>query len=280
MFFGEFLNLFIVKPITRFDRAAALEKSWEIAYTTITDRNISNTYLKPFILKDTGKIKPVLVINTTEIETGLQCWVTNVVPNGTLFQNDRDLLSGKVSNIRYSTAINFSSRFPLFSPGAEIDLPGGYRRHYLDGGYVENTGTASMQEMLQELRTTPEFKKVTPVVISLLFSEADSTASDVKAFSDITEIFAGIYNTRSGRSKTSQALFQRFITDSCKGIYIPAPLKPKEKDVPMNWVLSEQSMNHILNDVNYKLIKDPDSAILRKFFHENLTYLQMPGKKR
>ncbi|WP_344764085.1 hypothetical protein [Pedobacter ginsengiterrae] len=271
MFFGEFLNLFYWKMADRFDRAVALEKSWEGAYGKFVD-GARNTYGDEFILPDTGRAKPVLLINTTEVETGRQCWVSGASLPTAFLATQRDLLANKVSSTRYSTAINFSSRFPLFSPGAAISLAHGHRLHYLDGGYVENTGTGAMLEILDELRSTDAYKMIRPVVISLRFSEVAKDTTDLKALNELTEIFFGLYNTRVGRSEWSSAMLEKRIkADS--GIFIKAPLSPEEKKIPMNWVLSEQSMNRIQADIKIKL--HPDSSVFRTFFRKDVSYVPL-----
>ncbi|RYE59543.1 MAG: hypothetical protein EOP48_00570 [Sphingobacteriales bacterium] len=275
MFYGEFLNLFYWRSIPLFDRAIVLEKAWEAAYEEFGPEKDVNTYDHPFLLNpDTGAVKPIFIINTMEVETGLQCVLTNTLPKGMLFENTRDLFGGSLENVRYSTAINFSSRFPLFSPGGMLSLPKGIRRHYLDGGYVENTGAASMLELINLIKGTTDYKNIVPVVLSLRFS-ADSTAGDgIRNFNELNEIVSGMLNIRAGRSNTAIAELKREI-ESCDGVWIEAPLTPEEKEIPMNWVLSTQSMRRIRADINKKL--SVDSNLLIKLLRRDITY--MPLKK-
>jgi hypothetical protein len=279
MLFGEFLNLFILKHIERFDRAVALEKSWEEAYHEFIGQRRGNTYSRNFILPDTGAVKPMLVINTTEIESGLQCWMTNLDMKSLRFRHDRDLLLHKIGTTSYSTAINFSSRFPLFSPAAATTLGNrdtSYRLHYLDGGYVENTGSASMLEILEILQSSKDADKVVPVVISLLFSEEDKRRPNIHVFNDVNEVISGIYNTRAGSSRTSRNKLSVLVSKWNKGIMIDAPLSAEQKSVPMNWVLSGQSMNLIKKDVINKLNAEGD--IMKKFFRPDLNYIRYAKK--
>ena len=117
MLFGDFLSLFIPWPVSYFDRAAALEQSWEKAYEQVKGSG-QNVFEQNFLYQRAGAVAPMLIINTTEIETGLQCWITDLKPDSLAF--GRDILSHKVRSLRYSTAINFSTRFPLFSPAARM----------------------------------------------------------------------------------------------------------------------------------------------------------------
>jgi len=67
------------------------------------------------------------------------------------FSNTRDLGNRYHSNIALSTAIHLSARFPLVSPAAmfESKIDGRViRRHYVDGGYFENSGQANLKELM------------------------------------------------------------------------------------------------------------------------------------
>jgi len=275
MLFGDFLNLFIPWHIKNFDRAIALERSWMDAYQATLHEGEKNLFSEPFIDGKKDLLKPVLIINTTEIESGYQCWVSNSRPSGIFYQQKRDLLQEKVKEISYSTAVNFSTRFPLFSPGAEIDTTGG-RFHYLDGGYVENTGAASTVELLNILKEeVKDFDKVIPIVIYLRFSENTNTqAKNIKYANELVEIVSGIYNTRVGRSFTAIAQLNRFVHAN-NGIIIDEPLSRNDRDVPMNWVLSNQSTSNILEDITKKLNDTSQNGIKVKMLTKGAKYLRL-----
>jgi len=274
MLFGDFLNLFLPWHVDLFDRSIALEKSWEKSYQSVVGEKQENIFTRSFIAKKTKPDQPLFIINTTEVETGLQCWISNLVPDSLLFKNQRDLLSDRVNNLNYSTAINFSTRFPLFSPAAKI---GGSnqkpRLHYLDGGYVENTGSTSMLEILELLKNkSPYFNQITPIVITLLFSEEDKTNPNINFGNELLEVLNAVTNTRSGNSKISRFRIKQFLKENGSGFAIDAPLTAAEKNAPMNWVLSAQSMNNINRDVQDKLNNTTESGIITKILRSDLIY--------
>ncbi|WP_406826437.1 hypothetical protein [Pedobacter sp. KACC 23697] len=276
MLFGDFLNLFLPIHIKLFDRSIALEKSWEQSYQSLINHNQENVFSSSFA---SGKIKPnqpLFIINTTEVETGLQCWVSNLVPDSLALKNQRDLLAEKVNDLNYSTAINFSTRFPLFSPAAKVGgLNGNPRLHYLDGGYVENTGSASMLEVLQLLKSrSPYFNQITPIVITLLFSEEDKTTPNIRFGNEFIEILNALTHTRSGNSKISRFQLKQFLNRDSIGLPIDEPLTPEEKKVPMNWVLSAQSMNNITRDIEDKLNNTSETGIINKLRIHHLNFPQ------
>lgn len=277
MLYGDFLHLFIPFYVSGFDRAVALEESWEVAYQNTMGLNANNVFTDKFI-SNPGVAAPVFVINTTEVETGFQCWISNFSLSQLRFGPQRDLLRSKVENVRYSTAINFSSRFPLFSPAAKIGGDENYpTSHYIDGGYVENTGSASMLEILKSIKKTNpyEFDQIRPVVIYLLFNDSDSESSDsVTVFNELTEVIAGIYNTRAGRTKTARAELTDFVA-SHGGLNIYQPLK--SENVPMNWVLSQLAIESITKDVEHKLADSTSSAILKQLPLDGLPRIRKVG---
>jgi len=277
MLFGDFLNLFLPIHINLLDRSIALEKSWEESYQSLIDKNQENIFSRSFAC---GKIKPsqpLFIINTTEVETGLQCWMSNLMPDSLFFNDHRDLLAKNVNDLNYSTAINFSTRFPLFSPAAKVGgVNGNPRLHYLDGGYVENTGSASMLEVLQLLKSkSTNFNQITPIVITLLFSEEDKTAPNIRFGNELIEIFNALTHIRSGNSRTSRFRLKQFLQENSVVGPIDEPLTAKEKNVPMNWVLSAQSMNNITGDIDDKLNNTSGNGIITKLLKNDLSFPQI-----
>jgi len=270
MFYGDLLNLFIPVHINRFDRAIALENSWEYAFQQIIKPGAKNTFKNDFLAPYQNQYKhplPLLLINTTEVETGNQCWITNVVPGSIIYARQRDLLRTKMhdTSVNYSTAINFSSRFPLTSPGGMIREKNEFhdrKLHYVDGGYYENTGAASMEELLLQVRADSISRQVYPVVIYLRFSnDPANQTKDISFANEISEIILGIYDTRNGRTYMAvqqlNGLTRHFSATTGKhentGLVIDEPLDEDQRQVPLDWALSKQSMDNVKRDVNKKL---------------------------
>lgn len=268
MFFGDIINLFLPRMVNRFDRAEALERAWENAYEGIAKKG--NIYQESYLQRYVQPNLPVLVINTTEVETGYQCWLSTVIPQHLNHGNERDLLQNKITrNIRYSTAINFSTRFPLFSPGGMLQLErdggpcksqpdsGLHKLHYVDGGYFENTGAGSLVELLNELQRDDSIRQqIRPIVILLRFSN-ETSSQDINFGNELTEILGGLYDTRGGHSHIAVEnlvrLVKHFRLDGVSGIVIDEPLSATQREVPMNWALSNISIGHIRGEVDAKL---------------------------
>lgn len=274
MFYGELINLFIPFSIKRFDRATALEEGWEEGFEKILTRNHQNVFSANYLqLYGPSHTNPALFINTTEVESGLSCWLSNVkTDSGIIMGKQRDLLAYKIRNgINYSTMVNFSSRFPLFSPGATVKQNDFQKFHYVDGGYVENTGCGTMLEIIQALLPLIKENRIRPYVLVLRYNDDKNAATkNINVANEISEILSGIYNTRGGRSSMAQRQLEIFVEDSLHGKVSVLPLDKNGSQVPMNWVLSARSLNQIESDIKFKW-EHWNENDLRKFLYFDTT---------
>src|SRR5690606_38955437 len=221
MFYGDILNLFVPWQIQRFDRAIALEDAWEAGYESIINSSHQNYFSRHILsLFPREHSYPAIYVNTTEVETGRQCWITNVEPSPRMVRGEqRDLLGFRIgAGIRYSTMINFSTRFPLFSPAATVVESSSRKFHYVDGGYYENTGMATMKEVIASLAPTIRLYRsmgidLRPNVLVLRFSEGNGRHQNLNFGNEISEILLGIYNTRAGRAEVAEAELIRLVEE-------------------------------------------------------------------
>lgn len=283
--FSEIINYFIPFHIASMDRAIAMEKVWEYAWKRIYSKDQENILGRSF--NETVKQGlPAVFINTTEVETGLQCVWSNVDINSLPLHQQRDLYKRTNKQIAYSTAINLSTRFPLISPGAAFfykersgndSIP--VRRHFVDGGYYENKGTETLLQVLQALHL--ENKPVKPYVLQFNFGEVDSSFVSVTSFNEVKEVVSGIYNTRRGRGSISQYELHHYVRDSLKGEFINLNLTLNTKRIPMNWILSNTAVNR-LSDLIGKTVKLSNDKDLRdkielyKLFLYKPEYIRRP----
>lgn len=288
MFYADVVSLFFPFHIQKFDRAIILEKAWEHGYEKVVKKDSRNIFSSDFrsLYRDTSKIFPAIFINTTEAETGRQCWLSNVKPSieSVVFADKRDLFDYKIrGGINYSTMTNFSSRFPLFSPAAAVIQDDGKKFHYVDGGYVENTGTGTMLEILQALK--PVFDSLSfndttykngaslhrlpvyikPFVLILQYNQYNSGPPYSMSFmNEFSEVINGMYNTRNGRSTIALEQIERYVK-KLKGETFILPLEKTGSEVPMNWVLSKKSLQKIEEDIKQKW-EHRNKNKLRNFF--------------
>ncbi|WP_443946301.1 hypothetical protein ACJVDH_04105 [Pedobacter sp. AW1-32] len=267
--FGEILNYFIPFPIQRADRAIALEKSFEAGWGNAygNDQNLmESSFSKTFTAPSAA-----IFMNTTEVETGIQNVWSNVNLEGLPLATSRDLYLRSGLNLRYSSAINLSDRFPLISPAAAFRFKDGtkdsiFKRHFVDGGYYENKGSETLTQVLKALKL--EKYKVKPYVLQFNFS-GDSTIKSVTKFNEITEIIGTIYNTRIGRGRIAQDDLKNQVR-ILNGEFISL----NSENLPMNWLLSNtlidqldvtlaqlvggknsKKVTHVLDSTSYKELR-------------------------
>jgi len=269
-----------------------LEEEWEDAYASefvsaTFGRDYQSLWCK---VRETKPIRsyPAMFINTTEVETGRQCWISNVRASDQMFSaSECDLLRSKVNGgLRYSTAVNFSSRFPLFSPAACLPQTssGNYKLHYVDGGYYENSGAKTMLEIIHALkkkngeisqsdfRIVPQNinqktnarksppnlvweepsnlsaqghrKVIKPYVILFRFSDPFESNKQVNWLNELNEVGSAMYNSRSAHTKQAVEEMHRLKKELGFEV-IELTMSKSAVEVPMNWVLSDRSIDHI-----------------------------------
>ena len=170
------------------NRASALEKSWEQAYAWWAvrgrgeDPTLRNRLAEGFSLlwQDAIVEPPSLFLNATLVDSGNRFVVSNIEISDQEFTSVTDAMScfepardffsrdpEKPMEIRLSTAAHLSARFTYFSPAGRL----ADGRRVVDGGYFENSGAATADEIIQRLLQVIDemglSKKVVPVIVKI-----------------------------------------------------------------------------------------------------------------
>jgi hypothetical protein len=166
LLYPEMAQKLVPVPIYPWDRARALEDRLETSWdnhancdptATVVASAMSEPFYDFFQDFPTNST-PAIFFNTTNVETGERMFVTNLQVAG----EDRfDTLPAlcdvnQLFNIRFSSAACLSGRFPVITPAGFLydDRPEGQRKkfRYVDGGYYENSGTATGYSILMSLK--------------------------------------------------------------------------------------------------------------------------------
>lgn len=146
---ADFTQWFIPFPSLVPDRAEALEESWEKSYETVSGtKTMSNSY---DALMDSAEVHngvPALLLNTTHVESGRR-YITAPFTDPAVFA-DAPYVHLALDNqlMRLSTAAHNSARFSYVSPAGRIERGNGNTYGSLvDGGYFENSGLATLNEL-------------------------------------------------------------------------------------------------------------------------------------
>jgi hypothetical protein len=285
------------------DRQSALEKGFEAGYATVmgTER-FAQSLLTLYGDQQQDGSWPALFLNATWVSNGRRIVASNLelVPDAGWNQNlsfitAYDQLSCIGRDLRLSTAAGNSARFPGLSPAGTLRIPqDGHRCWHLpteqqtdgsgpgaifgrlvDGGYYENFGATTAQEILIQLTAAAGKKglKVRPVVIQISSDPGlPANFTDIKEphpsgfaseiLAPITASFAtrgahGVYAARElqelteslGEGAVIQPSSQGLAVD-CKqtrGIFLHFRMvhEPGVVDPPLGWMLSEVAQQRI-----------------------------------
>lgn len=246
--FAEIVQCMIPWHLSVLDRAIALEQSWEKGWEAATLRKKLPNHFAQAI--PNSNIAPALLFQTVEAETGLPCVWSNldletVIP----LSKERDLAKRYPVSVALGTAINLSARFPLLSPAAMFSSQIGVskiRRHYVDGGYFDNSGQESLLALLRSL-PFEQHPRLQPKILCFNFSGKDTSLNKgIRLANEFSELLNAVYQTRNAR--TTFAI--NSLNEYCLQRFGPAHLLQLELDIntrnlPMNWVLSHTAMQRM-----------------------------------
>jgi hypothetical protein len=169
------------------DRAALFEDALKDEWRTAAG---ANAFARPFVdvVRDASDSKqassPLVFFGTASIR-GRLAVVSNVKldeAGATRASAIRNVLDGSLRVPALATAAHISSRFPYLSPSAVVplatDRPREDRERYLDGGYVDNTGSIVARRAVDLLFEKAGQSKVEIIVIHLFDRTFASKGSD------------------------------------------------------------------------------------------------------
>jgi hypothetical protein len=159
----DFVQAFLPFPWRELDRSLGLERSWEDSYERVTGTGtLDSGFVRLYSTGLAPSTVPFLFLNTTHVETGKR-YIT--APLKTTMHDSQDLLDLMKSDMRLSTAAHNSARFTYVSPPGRIQRGDTELGHLVDGGYFENSGLATLREILEVIQSRDT--TVVPIVIYL-----------------------------------------------------------------------------------------------------------------
>lgn len=158
LLYPDLLQRILPVPIAHFDRARALEVSWEQAW----ERHARETgAARPSRLADpvdrlwqdsAGHWMPALLLNSTLVESGKRLMTSNLRLTPAEFADVEDTHRFYDAHaLPLSAAVHLSARFTFVSPAGTLRRDGTVYGRAVDGGYFENSGTTAALEILDVL---------------------------------------------------------------------------------------------------------------------------------
>jgi hypothetical protein len=272
--FPDLLQRFLPFRIRPWDRARGLEHAFEHAFSFKGVEPLTNSFFGWHNPPD-GKLRPALLLNSTEVATGQRMTLSPF--DHSSFGFSRPLSVADVSDdadLSLSSAMVLSARFPVFTaPGHFVKSATGQKHRFVDGGYYENSGAASVLDLFSSLKTNAaarhcqfyiirighELSLVAPTNTSQSLPKHESAGLD-----ELGPVFA-LLNVREARG--DDAVRQLF--DAYRSVYgtevISFEWKEESIPIPLGWFISNAACESLDEQFNQQREKiDLVSNALRK----------------
>lgn len=267
--YPDLVQRFLPFPVQRFDRALALEQSFEQSWTSSTG---GDEMSRPFfdLWPDfVNQSVPALFLNTTRVETGDRMVISNLYPLDERFDRLESLADVNWSlTLPLSTAACLSGRFPLVTPAGYIpvgkDAKGRTleKKRYVDGGYFENSGTATVYEMLASLRIgetegAPPFQiiviRIGNSVVPDKSAPPEATKYKRQGLGEVLSPIRTLLNTREARGNTAVTQMETAVTSLQDRHQLTDlfqfEIKESLVELPLGWLLSDEARAELVRQL-------------------------------
>lgn len=232
--FPDLLQRFVPYPLALADRQRFLERGFEAAFSGPAGALFSGPF-QGLYSGIGGTRLPSLLLNTTLVGSGQRAVFSNLALDG--LPQVVDLLDPAydLGGVRTSAAAGASARFTYLSPAGSVPLADGTALRLVDGGYFENSGTATLADLLVTLRAAaPSLRPILLLINNDTTGSplcnrdgADPTTVGGQAFnatvSEVTAPAEALLNTRSARGTLAQVTAADLV-DALGGAVIEVPL--------------------------------------------------------
>lgn len=296
--YPDVVQRFLPFPINRFDRARALEEGLELSWKDVTN---GDEFAQPFssLWRDfIRQATPALFLNTTRVETGDRMVISNLYPLHERFNRLTPLTEiDSTMTLPLSTAACLSARFPIVTPAGFVpiydDAEGHWteKQRYVDGGYFENSGAATLYEILAAMQAPDGMQKPNfmPVVIRIGNSLKPKVEYDVvegqggdaqttttikriprtryrtQGFGEIMSPIRTLLNTRDARGETAVKQLNTAITTlqdegKLSGL-IEFQLYEGDTALPLGWLLSKKAREEMKRQLGQPKLCGPTVGV-------------------
>lgn len=158
MLFPDAVQQIIPFPINSFDRQRGLEYSIERSFQRVFGKDLMSASIYNLRPDATNAAVSYLFLNTTEVQSGRRFVLTPLFLQSQPFGGAQDWHELDWDHgPPLSAAAGVSARFPIFSPAGYF-FNNGHKARYVDGGYVDNSGTVTLSEIFNALYLLREEK--------------------------------------------------------------------------------------------------------------------------
>lgn len=145
-----------------------------------------------------------------------------------------------------STAACLSARFPILTPAGTLSA-GRETSRLVDGGYYENTGSATLAELIEALPEPTEALRYRLIVIQIRAMGEDH-GRPTGWLGEVLSPVRAMLHTRGARGVESVARLEE-IAGRERGMYVEFVLRLDRAGPPLGWLLSKDSRLRIERSV-------------------------------
>jgi hypothetical protein len=280
--FTDVFQSFIPTGIVRLpDRAHALEMALATGWAAnFTDGSAPYTAPLSALYDHPAGPVPELLLNGTSVATGRRMITASLAMPLDEFPAAIDLRTAYSFDVPLAEAAMNSARFPYVTPVAGISF-GGHDDEIADGGYFENFGATTIQDVLHWVRARPSQDQPSRIVVIAITSDdtlpqdapfwpantGKGCARPARSRADIGPLLpqlaapvAALYNSRAGHGALAAERLLAATAEVPGARYIPFRLVSEldEPGVPLSWSLSDKARGILAAEMK----KCPNSAAL------------------
>lgn len=257
----DLVQRFIPAPIFP-DRARALEMGWERAWRNAVARpngDPDDLFAGGFLAMMRGReaTLPSLFLNGTVVETGQRIIASNTRVNssqGAALGRAIDLFDAIGTDVHVSTAVDNSTRFTYVGPAATLIRskngnggspltcdPGARCEHVVDGGYFENSGSATINDILRLMSQSKYASRIEPHVIFINFFMAQPAPVDsVQMATEVLSPVRALLAVRGAHASLAETELQRKMGPNGFTVF---RLVQTNVVFPLGWLLADRTRN-------------------------------------
>ena len=247
---------FVPAPIFP-DRERALEGAWARAWSETIRRGsgeADQTFAKGFLSMMEGKSErfPSLFLNGTVVETGQRIIASNLETSN--LAQTVDLFGAVGEDLPVTTAAANSTRFTYVSPAATLRrgknsnggsplecAPGARCEHVVDGGYFENSGAATISDVLDVMSHSKYASRIRPHVIFIQFRMGTAAPVDSAKFAN--EVLSPVRALLSVRGAHATLASSELMEQLGTANYTQFQLVQTNVVFPLGWLLADRTRN-------------------------------------
>lgn len=266
------------------DRGLTFERNLERAWLAASADNAPGTFARPLaeLWQGAHADRPLLLLNTTIASTG-ERMIQSPLSMGADFG---DVFTGAVDantclkglDIPLSAAVHNSARFTYVSPAGRWPEQSGRCAglRVVDGGYFENSGTATAADLLTHLQRTYG-NRIRPVLVQIRNDPLPTAqsrhgsacgfpgATTAEALTDedrsigeylmpqLLDPLVALYAGRSARAVQAKAQLRRLVCSEklWRGTYVEFALYASEySTLPLHWTIATPTLQEIERQVD------------------------------